>query len=96
MLRRVAPKALRRPISRVRSRHRHQHDVDHSDCAQTERHQTDGSEERIHGIGDFADHLGAGDRVPIVKGVGRLGIKAMVSGNDAAHGFLGLHVLLRV
>ena len=37
MLRVVAPSALRTPISRVRSLHRHQHDVHHADAAERQR-----------------------------------------------------------
>ena len=75
MLRWVAPKALRRPISRVRSAYRYQHDVDDSHGPQAESHQTDGSQKRIHGIGDFADHFGGGDGVPVVKRIRRVGIE---------------------
>ena len=75
-------------------RHRDQHDVHDSHGPKGERHQADGSQERIHGVGNFADHLGVGDGIPIVERVGRLRIEVVISRNNAADRFLGLGVLL--
>ena len=65
--------------------YRHQHDIHNSHGAKGERNQADGSQERIHGVRDFADHLGVRDGVPVVERVRCIGIEVVIPCNDGAH-----------
>jgi hypothetical protein len=57
MLRLVAPRALRNPISRVRSVTAISMMLIDADGAERKRDQADGAEEFVHGIEDRAHHL---------------------------------------
>ena len=74
-------------------RNRDQHNVDHSHGPKSECHQPDSSEEGIHGVGNFADHLGVGDGIPIIECVRSLRIEIVISGNNSADGFPSLRML---
>ena len=85
MLRLVAPIAFSRPISRVRSRHRDQHDVDDAHRAQSQRHNAHAAQKDIHRVEDGADHLLFLNGVELLEGVFERGIEAVPRRDHVMH-----------
>ena len=86
----VAPKALRRPISRVRSVTETSMMLTTPIAPRPSVTRPTAPRKRIHRIRDFADHLGAGDGVPIVERIGRFRIEIVIPGHNGADRFLRL------
>ena len=85
MLRLVAPSALRRPISRVRSLTATSMMLTMPIAPSAKRHQPDAAEKDVHRVEDLAHGLRALDRVPILEGVFVVPVEAVVAGDDPAH-----------
>ncbi len=94
MLRLVAPSALRRPISRVRSLTATSMMLMMPIAPRVKRHQSDAAEEDVHHVEDLAHGLGILDRVPIFEGVFVVRIEAVIAGDDLAHFLAGQLMLV--
>ena len=94
MLRLVAPRALRNPISRVRSVTATSMMLMTPMAPSASVTRADGAEEFVHGIEDGAHHLRLLDRVPAFEGVFIVIIEVVIAGDDAARLILGEQVFV--
>src|SRR5207253_9543228 len=72
---------------------RYEHDVDDTDCPQRQGHDAYHPQEPVHRVKDFAYANRFLDRVPILKGILGLRVKAMAVTKDLVHLALGREML---